>query len=247
MDGAAKVQRSDRRDDVAITRRVARAASKIGLGLGVSVGILGSALVLGAIPVPTGQAVVAAQATDVTVHIVSNGFHTDIVLPADGGTLATLGLDPADFPVDHALVQGWAIGWGSRTAYTSLRAVSDLSPAIIAEAIAFDETVMHVAPVGALGEGEGIYRLRLSAERYDALLASVEAGFAKGDRNALAGITQGFGDRFYAGAGRFTAWFGCNAWVARRLREAGVPVGLWTPTAQSLTYGLDRIAGGSQE
>ena len=203
------------------------------------IGGLGATSVLGAIPFPVASGAVDAG-DRVQVHVISNGFHSDIVLPATGRTLERIGLDPSDFPVERGAVSGWAIGWGSRTAYTSLRAVSDLTPDIVAKAIAFDDTVMHVAPVGPLLPGDGVWAVDLAPSDYDRLVDSIAEGFAA-DRTALPGLTQGFADRFYAGAGRFTAWYGCNAWVGTRLRDAGVPVGLWTPTAQSLAFGLDRL------
>ena len=179
-----------------------------------------------------------------TIAIVDNGFHTDIGLPPDGTTLAHLGLAASDFPVDVDQVRWWGVGWGSRSAYTSLRAVSDLSLATVARAVSFDRSVMHVAPWGELIPGPHVRFVTLSEERYVDLLRSLAGDFAAVD--AMEGITQGFGDRFYEGRGRFTAWFGCNAWVGAKLHGAGVPVGLWTLTAQSLSYGLDRIFGGTQ-
>ena len=200
------------------------------------------AVLLGAQPVPTRHAA-AGVGSGVTIAIVDNGFHTDIALQADGRTLAALGLQGEAFPVPRDLVRWWGIGWGSRTAYTSLRAISDLSPAIVARSVAFDRTVMHVAPWGKLVAGPRVRFVEVDPDRYDALLTAIAADFRSTD--AIAGLTQGFGDRYYEGQGRFTAWYGCNAWVGAKLRHAGIPVGLWTPTAQSISYGLDRISGGT--
>lgn len=226
-------------------RRVARALTAL-LALPAALAL---ALVLGALPLPTGTATAAGPGT-VRIAVISNGFHSDIALPADGTTLEALGLDAAHYPVERGRVSWWAVGWGSREAYTSLVAVADLTPRLVARAVAFDETVMHVAPTGPLPAGEGVWFLDLPAERYDALVADMAEWFARTE--PVPGVTQGFGDRFYEARGRFTAWYGCNAWVGARLRAAGVPVGAWTPAAQSLAYGLDRLAqsgrlGGAQE
>ena len=206
---------------------------------------LAMSLVLGAVPIPLiGYGESALDTGFVRIAVLTNGFHSDIAFPADGATLDAFGLDPDDYDVDHERVRYWAVGWGSETAYTSLRAIADLGPSIVAKAISFDRTVMHVAPVGSLDGAEpsdGVRFITLSAESYATLLERVGADFAATE--PLPGVTQGFGDRFYRAEGRFTAWFGCNAWVGRRLRDAGVPVGLWTPTAQSLAFGLDRIGG----
>lgn len=203
-----------------------------------------TAIMLGAIPAPVGPRADTDEQDAVRIHVFSNGFHSDLVLPdRDGETLARLGLAAGDFPVDPGLVRHWAIGWGSRTAYTSLRRVSDLTPGIVARALAFDTTVMHVQPVGEIAGGQGVYALDLFVADFDRLVADIRHSFAS-DMRPIAGITHGFGDRFYRARGRFSPIMGCNVWTGRRLRGAGVGVGLWTPFAQSLEFGLDRVAVG---
>ncbi|MGB7430931.1 MAG: DUF2459 domain-containing protein, partial [Ahrensia sp.] len=132
-----------------------------------------------------------------------------------------------------------AIGWGSVTAYTSLRAVSDLTLGIVANAVAFDETVVHVLPTGQLIERDGIYAIDLSREQLNALTANIAQDFAS--TQPIEGLTQGFGDLFYEGRGRFSLWRTCNSWTGAHLRAAGVSVGFWTPSAWSLEYGLKRL------
>ena len=202
---------------------------------------------LGAIPVPVGARAAADGQDLVRIYVFSNGFHSDIVLPdRDGETLSRMGLAETDFPVDVQSVRYWAFGWGSRTAYTSLRRVSDLTPGIIARALAFDVTVMHVQPFGEITGGEGAYALDIAPADYDRLISGIRRSFGK-ETVPIAGITQGFGDRFYHAEGRFSPARGCNVWTGRRLREAGVGVGLWTVFAQSLEFGLDRLAVAQSE
>ena len=216
-----------------------RWARRAALALSALVALLATlalALVLGALP---GGSPPPPVADTVRIAVLSNGFHSDIALPATGDTLERLGLDAADYPVAREAVSFWAVGWGSRAAYTSLVAVADLTPGLVARAVAFDETVMHVMPTGPIAAGNGVWFVDVPRERYDALLADLRGWFAS--TAPIPGVDQGFADRFYPGAGRFTAWYGCNAWVGARLRGAGVPVGRWTPAAQSLAYGLDRL------
>ena len=223
-----------------VRRWLAGAARWAAIALATLIGALALALVLGALP---GRSAPPATADTVRVVVLSNGFHSDIALPATGDTLERLGLHASHYPVDRSLVSHWAVGWGSREAFTSLVAVSDLTLGLVARAVAFDETVMHVLPTGSLA-GEGVWHVDLPRHEYDALVDDMAGWFAS--REPMA-VTQGFGDRFYPARGRFTAWRNCNAWVGARLRAAGVPVGRWTPAAQSLAYGLDRISGGSHE
>ncbi|WP_306118379.1 MULTISPECIES: DUF2459 domain-containing protein [unclassified Roseitalea] len=210
-----------------------------------------AALVLGTVPLPA-RAPGAGSAADGAAHrifVISNGFHSAIALPADatvtldggrrGSVEAALGLDMTDFPVDPAQVRYWQFGWGSKVAYTSLRRVRDLTFDIAARALAFDVAVMHVQPLGPLSAGEGVYPVDVSAAQLAALAAGLERSFAA--HEPLAGITQGFGDRFYPGAGRFSPVMSCNTWTGRQLRRAGIGVGLWTPFAAQLELSLARV------
>jgi len=210
-----------------------------------------AALGLGAVPLPASYPG-AGEGDGPKPHrifVLSNGFHAGIALPARAGgvgadaagVMGELGLDPSNHPVDPAAVRHWLFGWGSVTAYTSLREVRDLTAGIAAQALAFDETVMHVQPLGALdGGAEGLYAIDVSGAQLDALTAAIGRSFARTD--PIPEITQGFGDRFFAGRGRFTPVATCNSWVGARLREAGIGVGAWTPVAQTLEFGLARVA-----
>ena len=219
-----------------LVRWVLRSAGAVA----VAAGGIAAGLAFGAVPVPTGAASVS-EADTVRIAVLSNGFHTDIALPANGTTLERLGIRESDYATPRSIVDWWVVGWGSEQAYTSLTDVADLSIGLVARAVAFDDTVMHVQPAGPIRPGPGVWFVDLPAARFEALVADIATWF--GSPDAIADVTQGYDDRFYPGAGHFKAWYGCNVWVGRRLRAAGVPIGVWTPAAQSLAYGLDKVVG----
>lgn len=206
------------------------------LCLGAAFSLLGALFVAGAVLLPVSDG--APVANTQRIYVLSNGFHSDIALPVSAAP--TLGIDLADFPVERDAIAYLAIGWGSVTAYTSLRAVSDLTMGIVAKAVAFDETVVHVLPTGVLAARDGIYVLELSQAQLDALTANIAQDFAS--TVPIAGLSQGFGDLFYDGRGRFSLWRTCNTWTGGHLRAVGVPVGFWTPSAWSLEYGLKKLS-----
>lgn len=210
-----------------------------------------AALGLGAVPLPAPVIPNAASASGEThtIYVISNGFHSAIALPADASVsgedgaampvLAALGIDERHFPVDPDAVRYWQVGWGSLTAYTSLRAVRDLTWDIAATALAFDESVVHVQPFGPLQAMPGVVPVTVSEAQLEALVSAIKPSIASTE--PIPDVTQGFGDRFFAGNGRFSPLATCNSWTGRRLREAGVGVGLWTPIAQTLGVGLRRV------
>lgn len=181
----------------------------------------------------------------VTIHVVSNGFHSDFVLPTRApGTYDALPIAACDFPGALEAADYLIVGWGSETAYLNVPDLADLTPAIAARSLAFDRSVMHVQPYSGPVDGPGIYRLEIGADRYARLLAFIADTFALDDHARAAvipGRTYGFGDIFYRAKPRFSFLYTCNAWTGEALRRAGVPVGVWTVFPQSLEWGLDRM------
>jgi uncharacterized protein (TIGR02117 family) len=182
-----------------------------------------------------------------TVYVLSNGFHSDIVLPVSEAP--DLPIASGDFDAGLSGARYLIVGWGSQTAYTSLLALSDLTPEIIVKALMFDRSVMHVQPwSGSIESGEGVYPVALDDSQYRRLVAFISATFSTGGEaraELLDGITQGYGDVFYRARPRFSMFYGCNAWTGEALRTAGVPFGIWTPFAQSIEWNMRRLASRS--
>lgn len=199
----------------------------------------GLSLALGAFPVGGD----AGDGPDgVAIHVVSNGFHTDIVLPMreEARDWRPL-LDASPITAPWREAPFVAFGWGSQAAYTELGTLLDLSPGLLVRAAAFDASVVHVQPVVAITAVHSVRRLVVSRGGYRALVAHVERSLSRDDAGApvvLAGLTHGSGDAFFRGRDRFWLLRSCNVWVAEALRAAGRPVGLWTPLAQTLVWSL---------
>jgi uncharacterized protein (TIGR02117 family) len=211
-------------------------------GIVAAIALIALAIGIGGVPLPAAGWDINGGGKTVRIYVLSNGFHSDIAVPRDF-VETYLPVDPADYPVATEAIEYYAIGWGSKTAYTSLRAVSDLTPGIIAKAFAFNETVVHVLPIGALAPSERVFAYDIRVSDLVVLMLDMSRFF--GSPQPLEDMTQGFGDRFYPGLGRFAPWSSCNSWTGRRLRSIGIGVGLWTVTAQTLEFGLRRtsIAG----
>lgn len=190
-----------------------------------------------------GPSVTAMAGRRVTIFVVDNGYHVDLVLPTvdrsrdwrpllDASPIAAPGRDAP-----------WvAFGWGSRTAYTEIGALSDLTPGAMARALAFDRTVMHVLPVARVRpEGANVRAVEIAAPLYAAMAARIDASFARdaeGRVQPLAGVTQGYGDAYFEAVGAFSPLRTCNVWAGDMLRGAQVKVGAWTPFAAPLMKGL---------
>ncbi|RDJ20665.1 TIGR02117 family protein [Bosea caraganae] len=222
---------------IRLLRRGLRAGA---LGLAVLLAATGLALLAGAVPLRSGPA--AASDGTVTIYVMTNGFHTDVVVPTQTDAKdwrPLLQASPITRPsLDAPLI---AFGWGSQAAYTELGTLADLSPALMLKAVAFDRSVVHVQPLVAIRAGESVRRFVLTEAGYRALARHVEDSLQPGGAGepiALPGVTHGTGDAFLRGRDRFWLLRSCNVWVGEALRKAGLPVGLWTPVAQSLMWSL---------
>jgi uncharacterized protein (TIGR02117 family) len=201
---------------------------------------LGFALLLGALPY--GWDTQPSPGTAVTIHVATNGFHTDILVPSVTATKDWRPLLEAS-PITRTSSDApmIAFGWGSQSAYTELGVITDLSPRLLLKAAAFDASVVHVQPVASVQAGQNLFSLNVTQAGYRALVDHIEQSLQYGPSGSpivLEGLTHGLGDAFLRGRDRFWLLRSCNVWVGEGLRRAGLPVGLWTPLAQSLMWSL---------
>ena len=181
----------------------------------------------------------------VEIHILNNGFHTDLAVPrarleAGGGPLAQASrtLGPGDWVL---------IGWGDAKFFVD---ESPMEGRLLDGARAFfrpgnPSVVMLDPEAGDPGRRFPPDRrrtVRLSQARFDAVRARIETSLAlEGGRPRLTTARPGTGARFFAS--RETFWIGyiCNSWMARVLNAGGVPVRpMRAVTAGEVIASLDR-------
>jgi uncharacterized protein (TIGR02117 family) len=163
-------------------------------------------------------------AEGVRIYVADNGVHTDLILPA---------ADFLDFARPEHLADPrygaepyLAFGWGNRDFYLHTATWGDVNPWRVAKALAgAGSTVLHVAHVPEPRAGGPVRALLLRPEEYRRLVAYVRGTAAAGP------VVRGYGarDAFYSARGGYSGLRTCNEWTGRGLREAGVPMGVWTP------------------
>ena len=172
----------------------------------------------------------------VEIAVLSNGVHTDIVLPVRHGTIDWMQRFPArEFEAVDASCAWIAFGWGSRDFYLETPTWADLRPSTALRALSgIGASAMHVSYHEGLPEGEACRRLRISEPQYRQLAAEVLERFVLGNdeqpqRIAAPGYSRC--DRFYEAHGSYDVFETCNEWTGARLRSIGVRCGWWTPWA----------------
>lgn len=183
----------------------------------------------------------------IPVHILNNGFHTDIAVPravleAGGGPLAeaSRSVGPGDWIL---------IGWGDAKFFVDTSPMEGRLPdGLRAFFRRGNASVVMLDP--EMGdpsrrfEAESRRTLTLSPEAFAALRARVEISLALVDgQPRLSTARDGDGAHFFASREHFWVGYLCNSWTARVLNAAGVAI----RPARSVTAGeviaaVDRTA-----
>ncbi|MDZ4372431.1 MAG: DUF2459 domain-containing protein [Phenylobacterium sp.] len=169
-------------------------------------------------------------ATDagVTVHILDNGFHTDLAVPraallAQPGPLAdaVATLPPGDWIL---------IGWGDAKFYVEQTPIQQRLPdGLRAFFRPGNASVVMLDPAqrdpALLFAEDGRASLMLSRAGFAAMARRIENSLALTDRRAVV-VTARPGDdaRFFASHEHFWIGYLCNNWTARVLNAAGLPI-----------------------
>ncbi|MDR3324171.1 MAG: DUF2459 domain-containing protein, partial [Zoogloeaceae bacterium] len=161
-------------------------------------------------------------------YVVSNGSHTDFVLPTANAVFDWRVAFPGIGATDHI-----QIGWGSRTFYAEVPEWKDLTPHVALRALAADRSVILVTPSDEPQAWDPqVRRIRLSPERYRSLVLDIYSRLESTRPLDNAPF-------FYPGRERFTPFLTCNEWIRRRLAAIHVKTPLWSPFDRAILWHLE--------
>lgn len=202
-----------------------------------------SAIFLGFIPVNTGFRQ-PSEGTD--IFIVSNGVHTDFVLPMvnDHMDWRTI-FDPEDFGSLLQAAPFIAFGWGDKGFYLNTPEWSDLTFQTAVKAVFIPSpSAMHVTLTGKPSPGDRIIKIRIKTEQYISLRNYILDSFLVGPEGKAVPVDHpgyGMNDLFYESDIAFHLFRTCNVWTNTGLRKAGIRTSAWTPFDRPILYQLSRI------
>ncbi len=208
--------------------------------LAIPAGYALAALLLGLIPANAGW---REAPSGITIFVASNGVHASIGMPIVTAEMDWRHVAPASHLRDPAIAATHIfIGYGHRDFYLDTPSWGQLSLTTAVDA-AFGNgpALLHVEHIAAPAETTDLKAIMLTPEEYRRLVANLVPRFRRGrDGRTIPLPGQGYGahDMFYEAGGGFNAIYNCNEWTGRALRAAGVRMGLWTPSAQSVMWRL---------
>lgn len=189
-----------------------------------------AAMVLSRISVPPEN----VSDVEVTAYILSNGVHTDIVLPVRTAERDWSRALPFTNTTGGDSSAAWvAFGWGDKGFYLETPTWGDLTARIAFKAMfALGSSAMHVTYHKSLREGPLCKRFHLSRAQYQRLVAYIEQSFARDPAGRMQVITThanyGPNDAFYEGVGSYHLFHTCNTWTNNALKACGQRACVWT-------------------
>lgn len=175
--------------------------------------------------------------TTISIYILSNGVHTDIVLPIKDKNQSE---NWRNFvKVEHTLSKDSdfnfvAFGWGDRGFYLETPQWADLKFSVAFNAVfGLGGSAMHVTFHKQLKESEHCRKIYLSVDQYRNLSKFILDQFPRStDGEAMLIPTKanyGKNDAFYEANGRYNLFYTCNTWTNDALKSCGQKASLWTP------------------
>lgn len=176
---------------------------------------------------------VTVNQEEIPIYILTNGVHTDIVLPIKNEHHDW----SSQLKFEHTkskdtTYQYVALGWGDKGFYLETPTWADLKASTAIKAASdLSSTAIHVTFYKHLKENQSCKKLQISLENYKKLIAFIKetfqtksGKFLKIETNAV----YGKHDVFYEANGSYSLFYTCNSWANQALKAANQKAALWT-------------------
>jgi uncharacterized protein (TIGR02117 family) len=167
----------------------------------------------------------------VPIYILSNGVHTDIVIPIQNEIKDwRKEIQFSQTQSKDSLMNFIAFGWGDKGFYLDTPEWSDLKVSTAFKAaFGINSSAMHTTFFKQLKEGEDCKRILISKEDYQKLVNFISDSFSNPIHPEwIAGHSYGQKDAFYEAKGSYSLFYTCNTWANNALKAANQKASLWT-------------------
>lgn len=175
------------------------------------------------------------------IYILSNGVHTDLVLPIRTGIKDwTQQLSFEHTASKDSAMEYVGFGWGDKGFYLETPTWADLKASTALKAMFFmSSSAMHVTFHKELQQDDHCKKVWVSEENYRLLVSFINMSFQKNRKGAYLYIPNhayGDNDGFYEANGRYNLFYTCNTWANDGLKKAHLKACLWTPQDKGILY-----------
>lgn len=197
------------------------------------------ALILPLIPVKADE---VAEPKTVEVFLLTNGVHTDIVLPVTNRFMDWRTEIPvSDTKAGSGNFKYLSVGWGDKGFYLDTPTWAELKVSTALKAAFWlSESAMHCTFYNRMVVGKDCKRIMLTGKQYSELVNFIRNKFDR-DVNGKPILIKtdavyGNSDAFYNAKGSYSFLDTCNTWTNRGLKIAGQKAALWTASDFGIFY-----------
>ncbi|MES2691011.1 MAG: TIGR02117 family protein [Bacteroidota bacterium] len=172
---------------------------------------------------------------DIPVFILTNGVHTDIMVPVHTPVIDwSREIRFSNTRRKDTLAQWVAFGWGDKGFYLETPTWADLTFSTAFKAMfGLSHSAIHATFHDQLKEDERTRALYLSETQYKKLVGYIQESLQLDGQKMPVYINTsanyGNDDAFYEGTGSYSLFHTCNTWANNGLKACGQKACFWTP------------------
>lgn len=176
-----------------------------------------------------------ASDADIPAYILSNGIHTDIVVPVKNDVLNwNQIIDPEHTLSKDSTLNFLAFGWGNKEFYLETPTWNDLKASTAFKAaFGLSSSAIHVTYYNQLKESKRCKKIMLNKEQYSKLTKYILHSFLLNENlhttNISTNLIYGDNNAFYEAVGSYSLFKTCNTWTNDALKSCGQKACIWTP------------------
>jgi len=183
----------------------------------------------------------ANKTADIEIYIITNGVHTDLVLPIKNNEMDWSKVIKFENTLSKdTLMKYIAFGWGDKGFYLETPNWSDLKVSIAFKAMFYlGKSAMHTTFYKEMNENGACIKIKISKSEYAMLINYISESFqrdASGEVIHIKNHSYGDNDAFYEAKRVYGLFYTCNTWANDGLKSCGQKACLWTPFDKGIFY-----------
>ena len=173
--------------------------------------------------------------SDISIYILTNGIHTDIVMPCKTNLHDwTASIPFEDTKNKDTTAQYLAVGWGDKGFYLETPTWADLKVSTaVKAAFGLSTTALHTTYYKTMLESPNCRKIVISKKHYLQLVKYINSSFDMEQNGSPAlvksDVRYGLSDAFYEAKGSYSLFTTCNTWANSALKSCGQKACIWTP------------------
>lgn len=173
---------------------------------------------------------------EVEIYILTNGVHTDIVIPTISDQIDwSKQIQFKNTIAADSTYKYIALGWGDKGFYLETPEWSDLKASVALKAVSgLSTTAIHATYYKQMKLGKDCKSMLISKEQYQRLINYITDSFQKDSDGNFIPIKTDANysktDAFYEANGSYSMIKTCNSWTNSALKACGQKCCLWTAT-----------------